>query len=130
MGNVTVEVVHDGTTYKGHIATIKRTHLGYEDHGLLSAFLEFAFPGGGVSLGGFNLTPSKDGAGVVGGAFAAAFIKAVIDTAGVDAWEALKSSQVIVLMDNADMRAVGFAGLDNGRVLLMEKLAAEWFGRD
>jgi len=75
-----------------HNAKIVKTTLGFEDHGILTFFIECEFEQGSrQSFGGFRLdAPSKNEDGWVGHAFGIACVRKVIDTVGVDKWEDLK----------------------------------------
>ena len=49
-----------------------------------------------------------------------ALVYEVIATAGVDSWEKLPRTKVLVLFDD-DRRCVGFANPDNGKVLVFDE---------
>lgn len=51
----TTTVEHGGTTYYGRVAAITSTHLGEEDHGILSAYLTCQGDGWSISVGGYAL---------------------------------------------------------------------------
>lgn len=135
MSNRTITIVHDGETYSGEIATIRRTELGREDHGIMTAFLHTEWQGGGVSVGGMGLDePFRDTDGRFVERRATAYgldhIMRLIDTVGVASWEKLAGAKCIVLFPVAEerlgMAPVGVAGLDNDRVLNLREHAIQW----
>lgn len=123
MSNRKVTVEHFGVEYTGELATIKSTMLGYEDHGVFSAYLECEWAGAGVSVGGYFLDTVTD-VGRVGTAFGLDQIIQILRTVGVGKWEALKGHPLIVLF--ADGRAVGIAGTTNDKVLIFQEHADKW----
>lgn len=137
--SVTVE--HNGQKYTGHVATIKSTTLGIEDHGIMTANLHCEWPGGGVSVGGYcldspNGKPSPDFKRE-GTAFGLDHIMQIMDTVGVYSWEKIPGKQVIVLFDYSESGntwgswAVGFANiLDEDKVLILKEHAEAWLSRD
>lgn len=68
-------------------AQIKRTMLGFEDHGIFTAFLFVEWPGSGCGFGGYHL--GKDVPDQQSG-YGAAFIQRVLKTVGVEKWEDLQ----------------------------------------
>ena|SRR5687767_14752714 len=85
--NVTVTVTVNGEEYEGKLARIERTSLGYEDHGIPTAFLHCAGHGWGQGAGGFHL----------GGAAMHAWVMGVIDALGCETWENLPGRSVMLL---------------------------------
>ena len=77
----------DGVTYYGKPARVERTSLGYEDHGIPTAYLHCAGAGWGQGAGGFAL----------GGPFTHAYVFGVIDALGVRAWEQVKDMKLMLL---------------------------------
>lgn len=77
----------DGVTYYGKPARVERTSLGYEDHGIPTAWLHCAGAGWGQGAGGFAL----------GGPFTHAYVFGVIDALGVSTWEAVKGTKLMLL---------------------------------
>lgn len=68
-------------------ALVSSTTLGYEDHGILTAFLNLDYGGGShQSFGGHVLTDK----------YLAIFVTRVLDTLGVRSWESVKGSMVRV----------------------------------
>lgn len=129
----TITVEHNGQTYYGHIATIKSTTLGYEDHGILSAWLMCEWPGSGIGVGGYCLDQPKDRDGKdysrAGTAYGLDHLIRLMETVGVSTWEALRGAKVIVLFDTEHSwgtTAKGIAGLLNDKVLILSEHADEW----
>lgn len=129
----TVTVEHDGITYQGQIGTIRSTRLGYEDHGILTANIDIAFPGGGIGVGGYCLdSPAEKGnsrAGRRGTAYGLDHIIRILETVGADRWESLPGRQVIVLFaDTAGLggRSVGIASTTTDKVFVLQAHADQW----
>jgi hypothetical protein len=71
-------------------ARITKTHLGYEDHGVLTGYitLDLGDDGSAVqAFGGLNLTQPEE---------MKKFVKGVVDAVGVTCWEALPGQHVRV----------------------------------
>lgn len=137
MSERTITIEHNGATYYGHIATIKKTMLGYEDHGILSAYLHLEWPSGGVSVGGYALDEPADPGGSSfereGTAYGLDHIIQLMETVGVDTWEKLPGKQVIVLFDNPSSlgsMSRGIAGTVNDKVFILKEHAEEWRARN
>lgn len=132
MAEIQTIIKHDGVTYTGQIGTIKRTTLGIEDHGIMSAMLHVEWKGGGIGVGGYTLDgPRKDDDGKRLGRFGSAFgmdhIIRILETVGVEKWEALPGKQVIVLFKDGGgwgSTACGIAGITNENVLDFKKHVA------
>jgi len=80
-------------------AVIKKTQLGYESHGILSASLLLEWKGGGVWFGGYTLdaVPGNDRAlGRRPHAACGAWVAGILKTVGVDNWEDLPGKFVRV----------------------------------
>lgn len=130
--SLTIE--HNGVEYAGQIGVIKRTTLGFEDHGILSASLHVEWQGGGVSVGGFCLDEPRDRTGGdyarQGTAYGLDHIIRVIETVGVYTWEALVGKQVIVLFAGRSAlgsMSVGIASTtDESKVFVLKEHADQW----
>jgi len=93
-------------------AIIKRTSLGFEDHGLMTAYLHLEQPGAGQGFGGYRLDAPKDAPSPM----ATFFIARVLRTVGVDDWEQLPGKHVRVV------------GEDFGKILgIGHILEDKWF---
>lgn len=130
MSQRTITVEHDGQTYYGQLGTIRRTSLGFEDHGILSAHLHVEWPGGGVGVGGYCLDQPKDrDGGREGTAYGLDHIIQVIETVGVSSWEKLTGQHVIVLFNRPNslgLMSQGIAGVTNDKVLVLKAHADAW----
>lgn len=132
----TLAVEHNGTTYAGQLASIESTSLGYEDHGILTAWIFCTFPSGGIGVGGYCLDQPRDRDGRdytrVGTAYGLDHLMRLMETVGVDRWEKLPGQQVIVLFDAEPgvsalgKRSVGLAGVLNDHVLILAEHAEAW----
>lgn len=93
-------------------AVIKSTHLGVEDHGILTCYLHLDYGGSGQGFGGYSLdTPVKDDKGKflhrVGTAFGMEFINQVLKTLGASSWEELPGTHCRVIASFSHVEAIG-----------------------
>lgn len=136
MTSVKITVEHDGITYGGQLATIKSTALGYEDHGILTAFIHCEWKGGGIGVGGFCLDEStgKPDYARRGTAYGLDHLIRIMETVGVGRWEQLPGKHVIVLFKGESTLGATSEGianaLDPSKVLLLAKHAADWRDRE
>jgi hypothetical protein len=79
------------------LGIIRRTMLGFEDHGLLSFWLELDFGGTGQGFGGYCL----------GGTFTDACVRRILKAVGVEKWEDLVGKQVWVIRRSGGEAAWG-----------------------
>lgn len=131
-----IVIEHNGVKYTGHIATIKSTRLGYEDHGILTTSLDLSWEGSGVGFGGYCLDEPKNRLGRdytrVGTAYGLDYIIRVMETVGVDRWEKLQGSRVIVLFDYTPSGSTwggvvrGIAALQDDKVFIPSEHADAW----
>lgn len=131
----TITVEHNGETYYGKVAKIKSTHLGGEDHGILTAYLHCEGDGWGIGVGGFGLdTYDQKRKERVAAAYGLDHIVQLYRTVGVESWEKLPGREVLVLFDSPDSwgnTAKGIAHIsDEKRVLILAEHAAAWLDRE
>lgn len=90
-------------------AIITGTMLGYEDHGVLSAFVFLDYGGYSQGFGGYTLdTTSPDKmAPRIGHAACADFIAGVLRVTGAGKWEDIKGKHVRVRADYGKVHAIG-----------------------
>ena len=91
---------------------IRSTMLGYEDHGILTCFLNIEFDTGGQGFGGYAFDkPSYayDGSFVTrrGTAYGTQFIIEILKVVGVEKWEDLKDKYIRVDHDYAKIYRIG-----------------------
>jgi hypothetical protein len=140
MSGRTLAVEHNGVTYNGAIGVIESTRLGYEDHGILTANVEFKLDGGGVGVGGFVLDKPRDrDAGDYtreGTAYGLDQVIRILETVGVDKWESLRGQKAIVLFTGKPgsptwgARALGIASLLDSHVLVFQEHADAWAAKN
>lgn len=111
------------------IGKIERTFLGYEDHGILTAWLHFTFGPSAQGFGGYFLDEQigRTGDGDTfrrGTAAGMDFVARCLGAAGVDGWEKLKGRTLFVLYatDGWNERPIGIAPLptEPGVIFLIE----------
>lgn len=109
--------MEDVNGYIGHIAKIKETMLGYEDHGIFTALLNVDYGGAGQSVGGYDLRLPNQ---------ARIFILGVLRACHVERWEQVKGRTIYVLFDGTSYhdKIMGIAPLptEQGKVFLFEEL--------
>jgi hypothetical protein len=93
------------------LAKIERTHLGFEDHGILTGSLHVNYGGAGQGIGGYSIAT-----------VAGDYIKRTLEACGVRTWEELRGRTIYVLTDS-NRRVVGIENLPTepgGRFLFAE----------
>jgi hypothetical protein len=78
-------------------AKIESTMLGFEDHGIFTCFLQLDYGGGGQGFGGYTL----------GGKYGSDFIKAILETVGVNEWEKLPGKHIRVKAERTKIHEIG-----------------------
>ena len=104
--------------YEGEIAKIKRTHLGFEDHGFYSFNVDFELGGAGQGTGHYALDVHDPEApwGRVGTAAGMTLVIEFIKALGGGEWENLPGSTCLVLRKKGDW---------HGKILGVENLPTE-----
>jgi hypothetical protein len=136
--NRTITVEHNGSTYYGKVARIKSTHLGTEDHGILTAYLHCEGDGWGIGVGGYGLDQPVEVDGKFSHREPTAYgfdhILQMARTVGADSWEKLPGREVIVLFDGEHSwggTAKGIAHIsDEKRVMILAEHADEWKAKE
>ncbi|WNM74457.1 hypothetical protein SEA_BEARBQ_55 [Gordonia phage BearBQ] len=131
--NWRITVEHNGSTYYGEVYKIGRTAFGYEDHGILTAYLHCSGGGGRrIGVGGYSLDgqPETSGGDRTPSAYGMDWIVQVMKTVGVESWEELPGQRVLVLFDQPiglGQVARGIANIDSGEALIFTEHARKWF---
>jgi hypothetical protein len=86
-------------SYKREIAKIERTHLGFEDHGVMTGFLHVNYGGAGQGVGGYSISTA-----------AGPYIERTLKACGVNTWEEL-CGRTIYVLTNSDRRVMGIENL-------------------
>ncbi|QGZ16773.1 hypothetical protein PBI_DEWDROP_126 [Microbacterium phage Dewdrop] len=113
MNRKTTIEIH-GLEYEAELARVKRTHLGREDHGILSVNIEFEGISGSWGQGTghyFADTPEK----------MFPWVSRLIDFFG--AWENIPGSECYVLREMYSGPIVGMVSKDEKRVLLVREVS-------
>jgi hypothetical protein len=87
-------------------AKIKSTTLGFEDHGILTAYIQLDYSSSGQSFGGYGFGATESQLEAQEG-FGATFIATILDVIGTDQWEKLPGKYVRVIQDNQKVYAIG-----------------------
>jgi len=92
-------------------ATIEKTFLGYEDHGIFTFMLSVNYGSGmhqgigNISLDSYDKEQEKR----VPTSLAGIFISEIIRTVGVDSWEKMKGKHIRVKLDREGLNAMPIA---------------------
>ena len=102
------------------LAKIKATSLGYEDHGIFTAYLTVDYAVGTQGVGGYALDRyDKPNDRRIGTAYGHEWIIRVLRACGVDRWEKLVGRTIWVLQDES--KPAGFGN----KVIGIENLETE-----
>jgi hypothetical protein len=108
----------DGKTYGMDLGVIERTMLGWEAHGLFTfvLYLDFGVSSRGAGLLALGSTPEKVHASSL------PLIMKVMQTVGVEEWEALKGKRVYALLPRPGDYVRGLANITDpeGNHLIFE----------
>lgn len=89
-------------------AKIDSTHLGPEDHGIMTAYVYVSGPSWGCGFGGYSLDSWDEIKGRrIGVGFGVDFITSVLRVVGVDRWEKLPGQHVRVDMSGGRITRIG-----------------------
>jgi len=134
---------HGDKTYAAEMATIRRTELGREDHGIFHAMLHVDFASGGsTGIGGYalddpllrdNITDRSEYAGTIrrGTAYGLQWIIEAIYAVLGDfcTWEQLVGKRLFALYESdvetynrAGMNCKGIASLDGNRIMIFSEV--------
>lgn len=132
MPELDVKLTHEGVTYEAQVMTIKRTTLGWEDHGIFTAVLHCESPGSGQGIGTYCLDETGGmGKPRKGTAYGLDHIMRIIETVGVRNWEDLTNKRILVLRTPEENRsgwgASGIADIDGQRVFIFKDHAESFF---
>lgn len=78
---------------------IESTHLGYEGHGIFTAYIQIRLNGGTQSFGGWTLQSKT--------CFGSEFLVATIDAVGVEKWEDLRGKNLRVDVRGGTIKRIG-----------------------
>lgn len=118
-------IEHNGRTYYGTVGVIDRTTLGvHEHHGCFVAELALNYGGGGQSASVIIDGKAAEPGGDRDPQYIGPFIRAILDTVGVDQWEQLKGRSIFAIRGEPGFFAgfiIGIANLqDEDKVLVFE----------
>ena len=93
-------------------AIIKSTHLGVEDHGIMTAYLHLDYGGSSQSFGGWALDEplhdkEKKFLGRRGTGVGMEFVMCILDTLKVGSWEKLPGTHCRVVADYGKVSKIG-----------------------
>lgn len=99
------------------VAKIVNTHLGVEDHGILTAMLQLDFGGSGIAAGGWALDdrPAEPGGDRVPSTECGRWVAGVVRACGVEYREQVKGRTVFALMERPRGMVVGIEPLPTER---------------
>lgn len=113
-------------------AKITGTSLGWEDHGILTAWITLEMDGSGISMGGFALDEWDEGLdrridkqGLTG-----EYIRAVLETLELEKWEDLKGTYVRLDSEGWGGRALGIGHLMKDKWFRPDEFFKKYFNRE
>lgn len=83
-------------------AKIESTHLGFEDHGIMTFYLHLKYDGTGQGFGGYGLDDGPKGT-----AFGMVAVRKVLETVGVSKWEDLPGKYIRAETDWSKIHRIG-----------------------
>jgi len=106
------------------IAKIESTFLGYEDHGILTAYIQFDMGSSGQSAGGMMFSWRPAGGPEKFTDVGIAFVSGVLRACGVIQWEKLVGRTVFVLRDRPYDKIIGLRPLptEKGKEFLFSEM--------
>lgn len=106
-------------------AQIAATQLGYDDHGIVTAFLQLQWPGMGGGFGGYVLHSDHPHSGLT--AFGMQYLRSVLDTVGVRTWEELAGKHVRIVQEPGSglNRIIGIGHIMEDRWFFPHELGGE-----
>lgn len=106
-------------------AKIAATQLGYDDHGIVTAFLQLQWPGMGGGFGGYVLHSDHPHSGLT--AFGMQYLRSVLDTVGVRTWEELAGKHVRIVQEQGSglNRILGIGNIMEDRWFFPHELGQE-----
>lgn len=136
--SVKTVIEHNGVDYTAHVATIRGTRFGYQDHGILTADLDLRWEGAGIWAPGYCLDSPDKSEGVepgtrLGTAYGLDHLIRLLEVVGVSKWEDLPHKQVFVLFPNDGgwgSSASGLANLLTGKAFIFKEHAEAWKERE
>lgn len=116
------------------IAKVESTMIGYEDHGILTAYVFLDFGGSSQGAGGYGFDEYDEATGgrVVASGFGLDWIASAIRAAGVDSWEKVKGRTLFALVEGDGgwgQKIVGLAPLptEKGDRFMFDDVRARHF---
>lgn len=123
--NVTVN--HGDRIYGAQVNTIESTQLGFHD-GIMEGMIHCVSRSNSTGCGGYRLDSGPKGEGT---AYGLDWIIQVLHTVGVNKWEDLPGSGVLVLFDKPEAsywgaQSVGLANVDTGKAFIFQEHVGLW----
>ena len=113
---------YQGTEYGARLMRIQDTFLGVEDHGIFTFILRCQAGSIGMGVGTYGLDAyDKEVSERVPTAMGLGLVMEVIRVAGVQCWEKLRSTDILVLSQGNDSTARGIANRYGTRVLIFSE---------
>lgn len=105
----------DGKSYEADYATISDAFIGFEDHGIFTAYLSFR----GQSWAQGESARSWSGPKLK------LYLQTVLKTLGADGWSKVTGQEVLVLRESYFGPILGFAHRTEDRYMLFEAIAED-----
>ena len=124
-------LINDGKKYSIILGQIEKTNLGYEEHGIFTAWLRVKGDTWGQVVGGYVLDTTKpDGGGDrEGTAYGLDLIIRILETLGVKQWESLIGVDVYLIQNPKDQwgQVLGIVGKNSSKPLFFQDHLKNWY---
>jgi hypothetical protein len=110
------------------IAKARSTFIGFEDHGFLTATVDFDYGGAGQGLGGraFGSMNEEDGRWANGHAMGMDYIRRLLLAFGVDSWEQIRGRTVLVTCTWTEIQRIDPLPTEKGEPFDIVEWAESW----
>lgn len=105
------------------IARIDSTFLGWEDHGILTAYLRLDYGSASQSTPGYTLDEPDGQRDRVGIAFGMEFVARIMRAVGVDEWGKLKGRTIFALVEGGQVVGIEPLPTERGERFIFRELA-------
>lgn len=134
MATRTIEITHKGVSYVGQVGRIESTYLGWEDHGIVTAYLGVNLDDGSFrQVGGYCLANyNADTNEQEGTAFGLDHVMAIMKAINVRSWEEVKGKSITLLLEDSgwNSKVMGITGIHNDdNILIFEEHTQRWIDR-
>lgn len=110
-----ITITIEGKDYQADLATISKSFIGFEDHGIFTAYLTFRC----------QSWQQSESARLWSGDQLKRYLETVLKTLGVNGWSEVEGQEVLVLREDYLGPILGFAHRSEDRYFFFESIIAE-----